>query len=112
MVRTNNGAEYHRQRRLADPALYRERGREYAKRHRQKKKEEKLALARESCGWEGEEPEVKNVIGPILDEAENQEIKRQKLMDDDILQMTIEDLAEMIVDTQDSDPDGTPAEIA
>ena len=90
MVRTNNGAEYHRQRRIADPALYRERGREYAKRHREKKKQEKL--------------------GPILDEAENQEIKRQKLIDEDILQMTIEDLAEMFVDTQDADPDQTPAE--
>ena len=94
MVRTNNGAEYHRQRRIADPALYRERGREYAKRHREKKKQEKLALARESSGWVNE----------------NQEIKRQKLIDEDILQMTIEDLAEMFVDTQDADPDQTPAE--
>mgnify|MGYP003644657150 FL=1 len=110
MVRTNNGAEYHRQRRIADPALYRERGREYAKRHREKKKQEKLALARESSGWVNEDPEIKVVIGPILDEAENQEVKRQKLIDEDILQMTIEDLAEMFVDTQDADPDQTPAE--
>jgi len=41
-LRTNNSAEYHRQRRINEPTLYRERGREYSARYREKKKKQEL----------------------------------------------------------------------
>ncbi len=76
MPRTNNSAEYHRQRRIDEPELYRSRGREYSSRYREKKKQRKL--------------------------------EEQKI-EDQVMGMTVEDLAEMMIDNPDSDPDSTPA---
>ncbi len=75
MPRTNNSTEYHRQRRINEPELYRERGREYSKRHRLKKKEEAEHL---------------------------------KKLENGILDMDLDDLANLVIDNEDSDPDSTP----
>ena len=73
--RTNNSTEYHRQRRINEPELYRTRGREYSKRYRLKKKEEAVEL---------------------------------KKIEDGIIGMDLDDLANLVIDNDDSDPDSTP----
>jgi len=78
-LRTNNSAEYHRQRRINEPTLYRERGREYSARYREKKKKQKL---------------------------EEQEKER---LEKEVLEMTVEDLADLIIDNEDSDPGEPPS---
>ena len=74
--RTNNSTEYHRLRRLAEPELYRTRGKEYSKRYRLKKKDEAAEL---------------------------------KKIEDGIIGMDLDDLANLVIDNDDSDPDSTPA---
>ena len=80
--RTNNSSEYHKMRRINEPDLYKARGREYSARFRAKKKQALLAskLAEEN----------KNI------EAE-------------IINMTVDDLAELVIANDDADPDQTPA---
>ena len=73
--RTNNSTEYHRLRRLAEPELYRTRGKEYSKRYRLKKKDEAAEL---------------------------------KKIEDGIIGMDLDDLANLVIDNDDSDPDSTP----
>jgi hypothetical protein len=73
--RTNNSTEYHKQRRIAEPELYRSRGREYSRRYRLKKKEEAVEL---------------------------------KKIEDGIIGMDLDDLANLVIDNDDSDPDCTP----
>ena len=72
--RTNNSTEYHRQRRINEPELYRTRGREYSKRYRLKKKEEAVEL---------------------------------KKIEDGIIGMDLDDLANLVIDNDDAD--STPA---
>jgi len=71
--RTNNSTEYHRQRRINEPELYRARGREYSKRYRLKKKEEAVEL---------------------------------KKIEDGIIGMDLDDLANLVIDNDDSTPVG------
>ena len=59
--RTNNSTEYHRLRRLAEPELYRTRGKEYSKRYRLKKKDEAAELKKIEDG----------IIGMDLDDLAN-----------------------------------------
>jgi len=73
--RTNNSTEYPKQRRIAEPELYRSRGREYSRRYRLKKKEEAVEL---------------------------------KKIEDGIIGMDLDDLANLVIDNDDSDPDCTP----
>jgi hypothetical protein len=73
--RTNMSAEYHKKRRIAEPELYRSRGREYSRRYRLKKKEEAVEL---------------------------------KKIEDGIIGMDLDDLANLVIDNDDSDPDCTP----
>jgi len=74
-LRTNNSAEYHKKRRIAEPELYRSRGKEYSRRYRLKKKEEAVEL---------------------------------KKIEDGIIGMDLDDLANLVIDNDDSDPDCTP----
>jgi hypothetical protein len=74
-LRANNSTEYHKQRRIAEPELYRSRGREYSRRYRLKKKEEAVEL---------------------------------KKIEDGIIGMDLDDLANLVIDNDDSDPDCTP----
>ena len=76
MPRTNNSADYHRQRRIDEPELYRSRGREYSARYREKKKQKTL---------------------------------EEKKLEDEVMELSVEDLANLIIDNEDSDPDSTPA---
>jgi len=76
MPRTNNSAEYHKQRRIDEPELYRQRGSEYSARYREKKKQKTL---------------------------------EEKKLEDEVMGMTVEDLADMMIDNPDSDPDSTPS---
>ena len=80
--RTNNSSEYHRQRRINEPELYKARGRDYSRRFREKKKQALLQAK--------------------LDE-ENKNIESE------IINMTVDDLADLVIDNNDSDPDQTPA---
>ena len=81
-TRTNMSSEYHRLRRINEPDLYKARGKEYSKRFREKKKQALLAakLAEEN----------KNIESEIMD-------------------LTIDDLADLVIDNDDADPDQTPA---
>ena len=74
--RTNNSTEYHRQRRINEPELYRTRGREYSKRYRLKKKEEAVEL---------------------------------KKIEDGIIGMDLDDLANLVIDNDDADPGEPPS---
>ena len=74
--RTNNSTEYHRLRRLAEPELYRTRGKEYSKRYRLKKKEEAVEL---------------------------------KKLEDGIIGMDLDDLANLVIDNDDADPGEPPS---
>ena len=76
MPRTNNSAEYHKQRRIEEPELYRQRGREYSAKYRARLKQRRL--------------------------------DEQKI-EDQVMELSVEDLANLIIDNEDSDPDSTPA---
>ena len=69
-------AEYHKQRRIAEPELYRSRGREYSRRYRLKKKEEAVEL---------------------------------KKLEDGIIGMDLDDLANLVIDNDDADPGEPPS---
>mgnify|MGYP003628873139 FL=1 len=74
--RINMSAEYHKQRRIAEPELYRSRGREYSRRYRLKKKEEAVEL---------------------------------KKLEDGIIGMDLDDLANLVIDNDDADPGEPPS---
>ena len=80
--RTNMSAEYHKQRRINEPELYRSRGKEYSARYRENKKR---ALEEEKKSHEN------------------------RTIDAEIMSMTVNDLADMLIDNDDSDPDCTPS---
>tara|TARA_R110002110_G_scaffold414178_1_gene643582 strand:+ start:1018 stop:1260 length:243 start_codon:yes stop_codon:yes gene_type:complete len=75
-------AEYHKKRRIAEPELYRSRGKEYSRRYRENKKR---ALEEEKMSREN------------------------RTIDAEIMSMTVNDLADMLIDNDDSDPDSTPS---
>jgi len=78
MPRTNNSAAYHKQRRIEEPELYRQRGREYSAKYRARLKQRRL--------------------------------DEQKI-EDKVMELSVEDLANLIIDNEDADPDSTPAGI-
>jgi hypothetical protein len=80
-LRTNNSAEYHKKRRIAEPELYRSRGKEYSARYRENKKR---AL------------------------EEEKKLHENRTIDAEIMSMTVNDLADMLIDNDDADPDCTP----